>query len=110
MATPPVPPSDIRKDYRLSELHEADLFADPIEQFGKWFADAEDAKIAEPNAMTLATADRGGRGGASCCSKGSMPMGSSSSPTNRARRAKSWRKILRLSDLLVGTTRKAGAH
>lgn len=61
MATTPVPPSDIRKDYRLSELHEADLLADPIQQFGKWFADAEGAKIAEPNAMTLATADRTGR-------------------------------------------------
>jgi pyridoxamine 5'-phosphate oxidase len=30
-------------------------------QFGRWFADAEAADLIEPNAMTLATADAGGR-------------------------------------------------
>jgi pyridoxamine 5'-phosphate oxidase len=53
--------SDIRRDYKLDELCEADLAADPIEQFGRWFADAQRAKIAEPTAMTLATADAQGK-------------------------------------------------
>jgi pyridoxamine 5'-phosphate oxidase len=30
-------------------------------QFGRWFADAKAADLIEPNAMTLATADAGGR-------------------------------------------------
>jgi len=57
----PIPPSEIRKDYQLAELHEADVSADPIEQFGRWFADAERAQIPEPTVMTLATADSSGR-------------------------------------------------
>jgi len=35
--------------------------ADPIVQFRAWFAAAEAAGIGDPNAMTLATADRDGR-------------------------------------------------
>jgi pyridoxamine 5'-phosphate oxidase len=62
MPTPlPISPADLRKDYHLAELHEADAAADPVEQFTRWFADAERAKIAEPNVMTLATADAAGR-------------------------------------------------
>ena len=33
----------------------ATLAADPLEQFGRWFADAAAAGLAEPNAMVLAT-------------------------------------------------------
>jgi pyridoxamine 5'-phosphate oxidase len=55
-----VSPADIRKDYRLGELHESDVAADPVEQFRRWFTDAEQAKIPEPTAMTLATADHAG--------------------------------------------------
>jgi pyridoxamine 5'-phosphate oxidase len=51
--------ADIRKDYRQGELLERDASADPIGQFGRWFADAEKS-VAEPTAMTLATADAGG--------------------------------------------------
>lgn len=51
---------DLRKDYSLAGLLEEDLDADPIAQFRTWFADAQDAKGIEPNAMTLATADRDG--------------------------------------------------
>jgi len=53
----PTPPGDRRKDYHLFELHESDVSPDPIEQFAKWFEDAEAAKIVEPTVMTLATAD-----------------------------------------------------
>ncbi len=51
---------DLRRDYDLDALDASDLASDPIEQFRTWFADAQAADIIEPNAMTLATADREG--------------------------------------------------
>lgn len=53
--------ADLRKDYSLAGLAEADLARDPFRQFEKWFQEAEGAKIVEPNAMTLSTAARDGR-------------------------------------------------
>jgi pyridoxamine 5'-phosphate oxidase len=41
-------------------LRRADLESDPIAQFQKWFQQAQAAKLADPNAMTLATADKQG--------------------------------------------------
>ncbi len=54
--------SDLRKDYRADSLDASELTADPFAQFRLWFGEAQacDA-IAEPNAMTLATADAEGR-------------------------------------------------
>ena len=51
----PVPP-EFRRDYARGELLESRALPDPIEQFRAWFADAAGAGVAEPNAMTLATA------------------------------------------------------
>ncbi len=51
----------LRRDYSLTGLAEKDLARDPFRQFEKWFQEAEAAKIPEPNAMTVATADRDGR-------------------------------------------------
>jgi pyridoxamine 5'-phosphate oxidase len=53
--------ADLRKEYSLTGLVERDLARDPFRQFEKWFQEAEAAKLAEPNAMILATADRDGR-------------------------------------------------
>ena len=53
--------ADMRKDYSLAGLLEKDLAKNPFRQFEQWFQEAEAAKIAEPNAMTLATAGRDGR-------------------------------------------------
>ena len=53
--------ADLRKEYMLRGLSEADLDPDPFRQFQVWFADASDAGLIEPNAMTLATATREGR-------------------------------------------------
>ncbi len=53
--------SDLRKDYSLAGLTEKGLARDPFRQFEKWFQEAQAAKIAEPNAMVLATATRDGR-------------------------------------------------
>ncbi len=46
----------LRKDYTLAGLRRADLAADPFQQFERWFQEAQDAGVIEPNAMTLATA------------------------------------------------------
>ena len=46
--------SDLRQDYRVGKLVEADMFDDPILQFRQWFDSARD-QVKEPNAMTLAT-------------------------------------------------------
>lgn len=51
----------VRKSYESGELAEADSSFDPIQQFGRWYDQAVAAKVPEPNAMTLATADADGR-------------------------------------------------
>ncbi|MES2125523.1 MAG: pyridoxamine 5'-phosphate oxidase [Gemmatimonadota bacterium] len=53
--------ADLRREYSRAELDEAHTDADPIVQFGRWFAEAQAAELREPNAMTLATADASGR-------------------------------------------------
>lgn len=53
--------ADMRKDYGLAGLVEKDLAKNPFRQFETWFAEAEAAKIPEPNAMSLATVGRDGR-------------------------------------------------
>jgi pyridoxamine 5'-phosphate oxidase len=53
--------ADMRKDYGLAGLQEKDLAKNPFRQFETWFAEAEAAKITEPNAMSLATTGRDGR-------------------------------------------------
>jgi len=53
--------SDLRREYSAAGLNEADLDADPIRQFASWLAQAGAANLAEPNAVTLATATPQGR-------------------------------------------------
>jgi pyridoxamine 5'-phosphate oxidase len=53
--------ADIRKDYKLASLSEADIDHSPFAQFEKWFAEAMAAKVNEPNAMTLATVNKDGK-------------------------------------------------
>src|SRR5690606_37400474 len=53
--------ADLRQNYEKFELLEASLAASPIEQFTLWFAEAIQANVPEPNAMTLATVDSAGR-------------------------------------------------
>jgi len=48
--------ADIRTSYRRGKLRRTDLHKDPIEQFNLWLKEACDAGIAEPTAMSLATA------------------------------------------------------
>jgi pyridoxamine 5'-phosphate oxidase len=53
--------ADLRRDYTLNGLSEADLDRDPFRQFRTWFEQAVQADLPEPNAMTLATVDADGR-------------------------------------------------
>ena len=53
--------TDLRKEYMLNGLSAADVDADPIRQFRAWFDQALAAGLAEPNAMTVATATPDGR-------------------------------------------------
>ncbi|HKV83261.1 MAG TPA: pyridoxamine 5'-phosphate oxidase family protein, partial [Ktedonobacterales bacterium] len=48
--------ADLRREYMFAGFNEADADPDPFRQFEVWFAQASDAGILEPNAMTLATA------------------------------------------------------
>jgi pyridoxamine 5'-phosphate oxidase len=47
---------DLRREYARARLDEKDVSHDPIVEFARWFAQAQEARVAEPNAMTLATA------------------------------------------------------
>lgn len=51
-----VDPLTRRFDYERDTLYEDDLEPDPVRQFRHWLAEAAEAGIREPNAMTLATA------------------------------------------------------
>ena len=51
----------MRREYAREALAEADVDADPVVQFGRWFEQAEQAGLLEPTAMTLATATPDGR-------------------------------------------------
>ena len=53
--------ADLRQNYTLAGLSEADLNSDPIAQFNVWFQQALDADLLEPNAMTIATATPDGK-------------------------------------------------
>ncbi len=55
--------ADIRREYTSGGLRRADLDANPVTQFQKWFAQAEAALARhqlDVNAATLATADKNG--------------------------------------------------
>jgi pyridoxamine 5'-phosphate oxidase len=51
----------MRREYAREGLAEADVDADPVVQFGRWFGQAESAGLLEPTAMALATATPDGR-------------------------------------------------
>lgn len=53
--------ADIRNEYEHSSLDESEMAEHPREQFHHWLKQAIELKVAEPTAMTLATADEHGR-------------------------------------------------
>ncbi|ULT43673.1 pyridoxamine 5'-phosphate oxidase family protein [Niabella defluvii] len=52
--------ADIRTQYSLKSLLEADALPDAINQFQQWWNEATHAELTEVNAMTLATASADG--------------------------------------------------
>ncbi len=53
--------ASLRKDYAQASLDLPDVDANPIHQFERWFQEAMNAEVLEPNAMTLCTIDPDGR-------------------------------------------------
>ncbi|MBC7699580.1 pyridoxamine 5'-phosphate oxidase [Aquabacterium sp.] len=53
--------AQMRQSYERAALDEEHVQADPMRQFHLWFDEAVQAKLTEPNAMTLATAGADGR-------------------------------------------------
>ncbi|WP_374199878.1 pyridoxamine 5'-phosphate oxidase [Kitasatospora sp. SUK 42] len=51
----------MRKHYSHEGLVEEQLAPEPVGQFTRWFHEADDAGVVEPNAMVLSTADAQGR-------------------------------------------------
>ena len=45
----------LRSEYSKASLDVSSILTDPIKQFEKWFQEAVEAKVLEPNAMNLAT-------------------------------------------------------
>ncbi|MGG6270591.1 pyridoxamine 5'-phosphate oxidase [Leptolyngbya sp. AN03gr2] len=52
--------ADLRQDYTKETLNESDVDPNPFVQFRRWFDQAVNAELPEPNAMTLATASQDG--------------------------------------------------
>jgi pyridoxamine 5'-phosphate oxidase len=55
------PISEIRKEYTMASLELKTIDKNPIAQFEKWFKEALQAEVLEPNAMTLSTVTEAGR-------------------------------------------------
>ena len=52
--------ADLRKSYERAELDERASDANPLKQFERWFQEALEAQLPEPNAMTLASGGAAG--------------------------------------------------
>lgn len=53
--------ASLRKEYTKAALDGKSVLPDPVSQFNKWFDEAVNAQIPEPNAMNLATVNEMGR-------------------------------------------------
>lgn len=53
--------ANLRQEYSQQGLQESDVDRDPVVQFERWFNQALEAQLREPNAMTLATVTADGR-------------------------------------------------
>lgn len=53
--------ADLRKEYMRASLDEQDTHESPIVQFERWFHEALQADVPEPNAMSVATVGPNGR-------------------------------------------------
>ena len=60
MTRPQADPAHLRIEYKRAALDIPDVDPDPSRQFARWFDEAVNANVPEPNAMTLATVDAQG--------------------------------------------------
>jgi pyridoxamine 5'-phosphate oxidase len=91
-------------------LSESDAHADAVEQFRRWFADAQAAGINAPNGMTLSTVTAEGRpDGRVVLLKGFDARGFVFFTHETSRKAGSWPSGHRRAHLLVGPPRAASA-
>ena len=51
----------LRRNYSRQSLNKTDVLPSPVDQFARWFEEALQSQLPEPNAMTLATADLSAR-------------------------------------------------
>ncbi|MFC9584501.1 pyridoxamine 5'-phosphate oxidase [Streptomyces yangpuensis] len=56
-----IDPAMMRKQYRSEIVYEESLAGEPMEQFARWFQQAADSHLFEPNAMVVSTATPDGR-------------------------------------------------
>jgi len=61
MSDPLDPISSLRREYASRQLDVPDVDADPLQQFRRWFDEATDCDVVEPNAMVLSTVSERGR-------------------------------------------------
>jgi pyridoxamine 5'-phosphate oxidase len=52
--------ANLRREYARARLDETSVSPNPLAEFARWFDEALEAKVMEPNAMTLATATPAG--------------------------------------------------
>ena len=79
-----------RVEYETAGLDVADVAADPLHQWRRWYDDASAAGVVEPNAMTIATVGLDGHPTRGPCSPAAPTTARScSSPTSTASRAAS---------------------
>ncbi len=53
--------AELRREYSTTSLRRADLAADPLQQFERWFEEALGAEVLDPNAMSVATVSTQGQ-------------------------------------------------
>jgi len=53
--------ADLRREYSQAALEIDSVLQEPVQQFEKWFKEAQEAEILEPNAMVLSTVDADNR-------------------------------------------------
>ena len=52
--------TSLRREWSSRKLDESNVNKNPVGQFSEWMQEAIDAELLDPNAMTLATADKNG--------------------------------------------------
>jgi len=53
--------ASLRREYLAQPLRKSDVTSNPFKQFERWFEEAINAQVLDPNAMTLATATKDGK-------------------------------------------------